>query len=69
MGWRDGCNGCTTPPTKWGRVSHAGCENGTGADNTCASTPLDGASVQLFGLNIDGDVDDNDKFYVGMACP
>jgi hypothetical protein len=69
FGWRDGCDGCTTAPSKWGRVGHTSCENGTGLDNTCASTPLDGTSVQLFGLNTDGDVDGNDKFYLGLACP
>ena len=66
-GWRDGCDNCDLPPTKWGRAGHGGCDAGEGADNTCASTPLDGTSIQLFGLNPDGDVDGNDKLYLGMA--
>ena len=67
-GWRDSCDGCTNAPSKWGRVSHNTCENGVGGDNTCVSSPLDGASIPLFGLNTDGDVNDDDKFYLGMRC-
>ena len=67
-GWRDSCDGCSTPPSKWGRVSHAVCEEGAGADNTCAANTLGGTSVQVFGLNTDGDVDGNDKFYLGFTC-
>ncbi len=67
-GWRDGCDGCATPPSKWGRLSHAVCEEGAGADNTCAANTLGGTAVQVFGLNTDGDVDGNDKFYLGFTC-
>ena len=69
FGWRDNCDGCTTPPAKWGRVGHAFCENGFGADNTCSVSTLAGNPVQLFGLNTDGDVNGDDKFHVGLACP
>ena len=69
FGWRDECNGCITEPAKWGRVSHGACENGAGLDNTCSTASLDGVELPLFGLNTDGDVDGNDKFYVGLACP
>jgi hypothetical protein len=68
LGWRDSCNGCTSPPAKWGRVSHADCASGAGANGTCAPADLGGVSVPLFGLNTDGDVDGNDKFYVGLRC-
>jgi hypothetical protein len=68
LGWQDSCDGCTRPPSKWGRASDAGCANGTGADNTCTTTTLDGEQVHLFGLNTDGDVDGNDKFHLGVAC-
>ena len=68
FGWRDSCDGCQLPPAKWGRVSHAACENGAGADDTCAPAQLNGNSVPLFGLNTDGDVDGNDKFYLGLQC-
>lgn len=67
-GWRDSCDGCTSPPSKWGRTSHGVCENGAGGDNTCISVMLGGVPVTLFGLNTDGDVDDNDKLYLGLKC-
>ncbi|HEY5950178.1 MAG TPA: hypothetical protein VIV40_32000 [Kofleriaceae bacterium] len=69
LGWQDGCDGCTSPPVKWGRTSEVACANGVGVDNTCiAPTPLGTETVRLFGLNTDGDVDGNDKFHVGLRC-
>jgi hypothetical protein len=68
LGWRDTCDGCTTAPSKWGRASSTLCENGTGAGNTCTAPVLGAETVQLFGLNTGGDVDDNDKLYVGLRC-
>jgi hypothetical protein len=67
FGWHDGCDGCLTPPTKWGKVRFGACANGTGADNTCSTFAL-GESVEVFGLNPDGDVDGNDTLYVGFRC-
>ncbi|NUP10632.1 MAG: hypothetical protein HOW73_31680 [Polyangiaceae bacterium] len=67
-GIRDGCGACSDPPTKWGRVNGATCANGVGADNTCSSATIGGQNVGLFGLNADGDVDDNDKLYAGFMC-
>jgi hypothetical protein len=67
-GWRDGCGGCTDPPTKYGSVSGTACDVGIGTDNTCTTMMVDGQSVHLFGLNVDGNVDDNDKFHVGFRC-
>jgi hypothetical protein len=69
LGWRDGCSGCGLSPSKWGRTSAADCDNGTGTNNTCSTATLDGQSVNLFGLNFDGTVDDNDTLYVGFRCP
>jgi hypothetical protein len=69
LGWRDSCDGCTTAPSKWGAASDAACSNGEGTDDTCTTTTLDGESVHLFGLNLDGDTDGNDKLYLGLACP
>lgn len=68
-GWIDNCSGCTTAPTRWGRVGAATCSNGVGTTNTCTTATL-GAypSVQLFGLNTGGDVDGNDKFHIGLRC-
>jgi hypothetical protein len=68
LGWRGDCTGCDSEPAKWGRVSHDACEVGVGADDTCSATELGDATVELFGLSTDGDVDDNDKFYVGFTC-
>jgi hypothetical protein len=68
LGWRDSCDGCTTAPSKWGEASDGACSNGAGADNTCTATTLDGEAVNLFGLSTDGDVDGNDKLYMGLAC-
>jgi hypothetical protein len=67
-GHRDSCDGCTTAPAKWGWVKDGSCSNGLGANNTCTSAVLGAETVELFGLNTDGDVNDDDKFYVGMRC-
>lgn len=67
-GWRDSCDGCTDPPAKWGRVNSETCQNGAGAANTCTVPTLGDQSVNTFGLNTDGDVDGNDKFYLGLVC-
>lgn len=69
FGWRDSCDGCTTPPAKWGSVGADGsCSMGAGANDTCTTFTLGTASVEMFGLNTGGTVDDNDKFYVGLLC-
>lgn len=68
-GWRDGCTGgCTSAPSKWGRVRTTECQFGVGADNSCGNYTVGGRTVPMFGLNTDGDVDDNDKFYLGLRC-
>lgn len=70
VGWRDSCDGCTSAPTKWGRVQADGsCGNGAGGDNSCVTHSLGGVSVPMFGLNTDGSVDGNDKFWFGLYCP
>lgn len=68
LGWRDGCDGCALMPTKWGRVSAGSCANGLGTHNTCTTTTLGSDSIELFGLNLDGDTDDNDKFFSSFHC-
>lgn len=68
MGQRDGCSGCGQPPTKWGHAGGAVCANGIGVDDTCTTPILGGAMTHLFGLNTDGDVDDNDTLYTGFHC-
>lgn len=68
LGWRDNCDGCATAPAKWGYASTLGCANGAGAGNTCTSVVLGTETVQLFGLDTDGNVNDDDKIYVGLRC-
>lgn len=68
LGLRDQCDGCADPPAKWGRVKSGFCTNDNGIDNTCTQTVLGGKTLQMFGLNPDGDVDGNDKLYVGYRC-
>ncbi|NUO48713.1 MAG: hypothetical protein HOV80_07645 [Polyangiaceae bacterium] len=67
-GWKDNCAGCDDPPTKWGSVSATSCVLGAGAGDTCQTPMLDGSAIQLFGLNTDGVVNNDDKFYYGMSC-
>jgi hypothetical protein len=67
-GHRDNCDGCTSSPLKWGRVNSTGCQSGLGADNSCANYTLGGVTLPMFGLNMDGDVDGNDKLYTGLRC-
>ena len=41
-GWRDNCDGCTTPPTKFGRAGAACTQSGT--DTTCTMPSLLGTT-------------------------
>ncbi|APR80190.1 Hypothetical protein A7982_05537 [Minicystis rosea] len=68
LGWQDKCSGCSTPPIKWGHAGEGTCVNGIGVDDTCTTPTLSGQTVSLFGLNTDGDVDDNDQLYLGFQC-
>jgi hypothetical protein len=68
IGWRDSCDGCVTPPVKWGSVTHDGCQVGAGADGQCIPVDLGGTTMTVFGLDLDGDADGNDKFYLGLSC-
>jgi hypothetical protein len=68
LGWNDSCDGCTSPPTKWGFANDFECVSGAGTNGTCTTATLDGETVKLFGLNTDGDVDGNDKFHIGLSC-
>jgi hypothetical protein len=68
FGWSDNCEGCNTPPSKWGQAYVGGCANGVGGDNTCTTFTFGTESVALFGLNPDGDVDGNDTLFFGLSC-
>lgn len=69
IGWRDSCDGCTTVPVKFGRTRGADAECAVaGADSTCATFDLFGQLVQMAGVSTDGDVNDDDKFWIGLKC-
>jgi hypothetical protein len=68
FGWLDNCSACSSPPSKWGKTNDTACLNGAGVDDTCTTAVLGLDTVNLFGLNTDGGVDDNDKFYMGLSC-
>ena len=67
-GWRDSCDGCMFTPTKWGSSGVSCTSGGNTTDNSCTMPTLGGQVVSLYGLNTDGDVNDDDKFYVGLYC-
>jgi hypothetical protein len=56
------------PPGQIAKGFDGACDGGEGVNNTCVTTTLGSDAVTLFGLNTDGDVDDNDKLYIGMRC-
>jgi hypothetical protein len=70
FGWRDQCDGtgCNTPPSDWGRTSATTCAIGGGSKNHCYLSNLGGTMVRLIGVDIGGDVDGNDRFYLGLRC-
>ena len=68
FGWRDSCDGCGSAPAKVGRVSDASCTNLAGGDNSCITPSIGGRNVRMYGVNTDGDVNGDDKFYVGLKC-
>jgi hypothetical protein len=68
LGWQDVCNNCSTPPTKWGRANDTTCDKDAASNSVCVTTSLGGQTVNLFALNTDGGVDDNDTFYAGLSC-
>jgi len=67
FGQRDNCNSCTDDPTTWGYVRENHCYSGAGSYTTCHfSSDL---GVELLGVDMHGgDVDSNDKFYIGFDC-
>lgn len=69
VGWRDSCDDCLLAPVKLARTRGAdtGC-TAEGANSACATMTLFGHAVQMAGLNTDGDVNDDDKFWFGLKC-
>ena len=68
FGWRDNCDSCTSVPLKYGRVNDDACSSLTGTDSSCLVATLGGQDVRMYGVNTDGDVNDDDKFYIGIKC-
>ena len=68
FGWRDSCDGCTSTPAKWGRVNSTACTAVVGANDTCTQATLGGEAIRLLGISTGGDVNGDDKFYVGLQC-
>jgi len=69
FGWRDTCDGCTSGPSKVGSVSGDACTNLAGGNNTCVSVDLGSdRGVRMLGINTDGDVNEDDKFFIGIRC-
>lgn len=66
-GWADQCDACDAPPSKWGWVREAACETES-ADCSCQVDLLDEEMVQLLGLNVDGQVGEDDRFYTSLSC-
>ena len=75
LGTSDDCEGTCGTPSKLGRVNGNlnACQTNLGAnsdDNTCdTQLNVSGATdVRTFGLNFNGDVDGNDKLFIGFHC-
>lgn len=69
LGQRDSCNGCADPPAKWSETDPLSCSPGVGAGNTCVTATLDpGLPQALATVDLDGDVNGDDKLYAGLHC-
>jgi uncharacterized protein YjbI with pentapeptide repeats len=71
FGWRDSCDSCTTSPSKAGRVRPGSCQSNLGSsstNNSCKAHTLGGNSIQMMGINTDGTVNGDDKFWIGFRC-
>lgn len=49
-------------------MSPTTCSNGADTDNTCTMQTLGSAVLPMFGLNFDGDGDNNDLRNLGLHC-
>ncbi|MCB9528199.1 MAG: hypothetical protein H6701_07375 [Myxococcales bacterium] len=63
LGWRDGCDNCNLAPAKHVTAQADGrCVGATGSNTSCRVNNTWG------GVNSDGDVDENDVFYIRLVC-
>ena len=70
LGHRDSCTGCSDPPAKWSTSGSQSCSAGVGAGNMCVDATLDDPSsaVRLATIDLDGDVNNDDKLYATLHC-
>ena len=62
FGWRDACGNCTSNPSKYGWVQG----DGTGMVVTGTDCTFNGAG--WLGIDVDGTVNNDDKFYIKFEC-
>jgi hypothetical protein len=69
LGWRDSCDGCVDIPVKLARTHGDGVDCQTnGSNGGCQPFTVFGETVRMASVNTDGDVNDDDKFWVGLKC-
>lgn len=68
VGARDNCDGCNTPPLQWGQASTLQCNAGSAGATTCSMATLGAETMNILGVDFEGDVDGNDMLYVGLGC-
>jgi len=71
VGWSDDCEGTCITADKAGRINQTTCQDDLAAnsdDNTCQTQNFGGFNVDTLGINFNGDVDGNDKLFVGLRC-
>eukprot|EP00049_Salpingoeca_infusionum_P017601 m.353622 g.353622 ORF g.353622 m.353622 type:complete len:371 (+) comp16807_c0_seq1:220-1332(+) len=67
IGYTDSCDGCTSVYKKGWANGDGACQM-SGSDSTCSNANIFGYNVKLLGINTDGDVNGDDKFYIGFRC-
>ncbi len=66
VGYRNECQTCTDPPARWAHASGLDCV--PGPSSACIDATLNGTLVHLASFGLTGDVNDNDRFYLGFRC-
>lgn len=67
FGHRDNCDDCADPPDKSG-YSGGSCSLINGNNSGCIDVILGGYELPMIGIDLTGDVNDDDKFYFGFDC-
>lgn len=63
IGWRDKCDGCSSPPSRWAKHRIGRTSNGCDASGGQANCTGGWAAVGADGTNVG-----NDQFYVQLQC-